>query len=191
MIRKQLIIFFLSLSLWADTYIIDYAHNKVGFEIAHMMISNVDGKFNDYEASFEYDEKTNILKNVKSKIKVESIDTENKKRDDHLRSEDFFDAKKYPFIEFQSIEEVKIKPGETKKLKGKLTIKGIQKDIILDVKYIGKLKDPEGKERIGYTAETKINRKDFGITWNKVLETGGLVVGEEVHIILKGEGIKK
>lgn len=178
-------------TVWANSYIIDNAHTKVGFEVTHMMISTVDGKFNDYEATFDYDEKTNTLKNIKAKIKVQSIDTENEKRDNHLRSDEFFDAKKYPFIEFNSTEEIKIKLGETKKIKGKLTIKGITKDIELEVKYIGKIKDPWGKERIGFSATSKINRKDFGITWNKALETGGVVVGDEVQITLRGEGISK
>ncbi len=188
--KWKFLLFFLSIGLWANSYIVDNAHTKVGFEITHMMISNVDGRFNDYEAIFEYDENTNTLKSVSAKIKVESIDTANKKRDDHLRSEDFFDAKKYPFIEFVNTEAIKIKAGETKKLKGKLTIKGITKEVVMDVKYIAKIKDFMGKERIGFTAETKINRKDFGITWNKILETGGLVIGEEVFIQIKGEGIK-
>lgn len=186
-----LILILFSTTVWANSYIIDNAHTKVGFEVTHMMISSVEGKFNDYEASFDYDEKTNTLKNIQAKIKVQSIDTENEKRDNHLRSDEFFDVKKYPFIEFNSTEEIKIKQGETKKIKGKLTIKGNTKDIVLEVKYLGKIKDPWGKERIGFSATSKINRKDFGITWNKALETGGVVVGEEVQITLKGEGISK
>ncbi|MFN3603885.1 MAG: YceI family protein [Leptonema sp. (in: bacteria)] len=176
-----------SMGLWANSYTIDYAHNKVGFEVSHLMLSTVDGKFNYYEAIFEYDSKTNILKNIKVKIKAQSIDTENEKRDKHLRSEDFLDVKKYPYIEFVSTEELKIKPGETKQLKGKLTIKGISKDIVLDVKFVGKMSDPmKKKERIGFTAETKINRFDFGINWNDMPGA----VGDEVRIIIKGEGLE-
>ncbi len=175
--------------LSASNYLIDVAHTKVGFEITHMMISTVEGQFKDYEASFEYDEKTNTLKNIKAKIKTESIDTENQKRDNHLRDSDFFDVKKYPFMEFVSTEEIKIKVGEQKEIKGKLTIKGITKDVVLKVTYKGRAKDPWGQERIGFEATTKINRKDFNINWQKLLETGGVVVGEEVTIKIRGEGI--
>ncbi len=175
--------------LSASNYLIDVAHTKVGFEITHMMISTVEGQFKDYEASFEYDEKTNTLKNIKAKIKTESIDTENQKRDNHLRDSDFFDVKKYPFMEFVSTEEIKIKVGEQKDIKGKLTIKGITKDVVLKVTYKGRVKDPWGQERIGFEATTKINRKDFNITWQKLLETGGVVAGEEVTIKIRGEGI--
>jgi polyisoprenoid-binding protein YceI len=192
MIKKKLsilIIVFWSAGLWANQYLIDKAHTKVGFEVTHMMISTVEGQFKEYEANFEYDDKTNTLKNIKAKIDVNSIDTGNLKRDNHLRDSDFFDVKKYPNIEFVSTESIKIKPGEEKELKGKLTIKGITKDIILKVKYIGKIKDPWGNERIGFEATGKINRKDFGITWQKVLETGGVVVSDEVTLKIRGEGI--
>lgn len=92
-------------------------------------------------------------------------------------------------MEFVSTEEIKIKPGEEGKIRGKLTIKGITKDIVLNVKYIGRIKDPWGKERIGFEATSKINRKDFGINWQKALDSGGVVVGDEVTIKLRGEGI--
>jgi polyisoprenoid-binding protein YceI len=177
-----------SISLWAN-YTIDKAHTKVGFEVVHMMISNVEGQFKEFEASFEYDEKTNTLKNIKAKIDVNSIDTANQKRDNHLKDTDFFDVKKYPYIEFVSNDSIKIKPGEEKDIKGKLTIKGITKDIVLKVKYIGKIKDPWGNERIGFEATGKINRRDFGITWQKLLETGGVVVSDEVTLKIRGEGI--
>ncbi|GIX41242.1 MAG: polyisoprenoid-binding protein [Leptospiraceae bacterium] len=188
-ILSILIIVFWSVGLWANQYLIDKAHTKVGFEVTHMMISTVEGQFKEYEASFEYDEKSNILKNIIAKIDVNSIDTENQKRDNHLRDSDFFDIKKYPYMEFVSTQSIKIKPGEEKELKGKLTIKGITKDITLKVKYIGKIKDPWGNERIGFEATGKINRKDFGITWQKLLETGGVVVSDEVTIKIRGESI--
>ncbi|MCS7206284.1 MAG: YceI family protein [Leptospiraceae bacterium] len=180
-----------SISLWAGNYVIDQAHTKVGFEITHMMISTVEGQFKDYVANFEYDEKTNTLNKVEAKIQVASIDTENQKRDDHLRSEDFFDVKKFPTMEFVSNEKLVIKPGEEKILKGKLTIKGITRNVDLKVRYVGSVKDPWGNERIGFEATTKINRRDYNITWNKLLEGGGLVVGDEVTIRIRGEGIKQ
>jgi len=186
---KYLILFTFSWSLWANNFVIDNAHTKVGFEITHMMISTVEGQFKEYQASFEYDDKTNTLKNIQATIDVNSIDTHNQKRDNHLREPDFFDVKKFPKMEFVSTEEIKIKPGEEGKIRGKLTIKGITKDIVLNVKYIGRIKDPWGKERIGFEATSKINRKDFGINWQKALDSGGVVVGDEVTIKLRGEGI--
>lgn len=177
------------LNLWANNYVIDNSHTKVGFEVTHMMISTVEGQFKEYKATFEYDDKTKTLKNVSAKIDVASIDTANQKRDNHLRDPDFFDVKKYPTMEFVSTEAIQINPGEEKPLKGKLTMKGVTKDVVLNVKYIGRIKDPWGNERIGFEAKTKINRKDYNITWQKLIETGGVVVSDEVVIKIRGEGV--
>ncbi len=184
-----LIIFGWSLNVWANNFEIDNSHTRVGFEIAHMMISTVEGHFREYTARFVYDDNTKTLQNVTAKIDVASIDTANQKRDNHLRDPDFFDVKKYPTMEFVSTEAIQISPGEEKPLKGKLTMKGVTKDIVLNVKYIGRIKDPWGKERIGFEAKTKINRKEFNINWQKFLDTGGVVVGDEVTIKIRGEGI--
>lgn len=190
--KKIIMIYLILLTpLLGNPYLIDMAHTKVGFEVTHMMISSVEGQFREYEAKFVYDEKTNTLSKVEATIQVASIDTENQKRDDHLRSPDFFDVKKFPVIQFVSTEQISIKPGEEKTLKGKLTIKGVTKNIELKVKYTGSIKDPWGNERIGFEATTKLNRKDFGITWNKLIEGGGVVVGDEVRVFIRGQGIKQ
>lgn len=168
-------------NLAAGKYKIDAAHSSVGFEIPHLMISSVDGKFTDYEGTFD------IHKNFKkSKINVsieaKSIDTAVKKRDDHLRSADFFEVSKYPKITFKSTS-IKGKPGDFK-IKGDLTIKGVTKPVTLEGKYLGTVKDGYGNTKIAFEAETEISRKDFGITYNNIIEAGP-VIGDEVDIELK------
>ncbi len=179
-----LIILFVSLNLNAEVYLTENSHTKVGFMISHLMIAEVDGKFTDFEASFGYDVSKKQLKDVKAKIKVASIDTEDKKRDDHLRSADFFDVAKYPNLTFTSTEMITISPGETKNLRGKLTIKNITKDVVLKVTYKGNVKDPMGNERIVFDAETKIDRRDFDITYGP-----RFVIGNEVYIKINGEAL--
>jgi len=125
-----------------------------------------------------------------AKIPVSSIDTDNEKRDAHLKSPDFFDAEKYPYITFTS-KQVSDVEGNQFKVTGDLTIKGITKPVTLSVEYLGSAVDPWGNERVAFNAHGTIDRRDFGLTWNKVLETGGLLVGNEVRIILEVEAIKQ
>jgi len=171
-------------ALFAGNYNVDNSHTNVGFKVKHMMITNVKGNFNDFTGTFEYDEKANTLKALSGEIKVASINTENKKRDDHLRSADFFHAEKYPKIIFNL---TKIEEDEAY---GDITIKGITKNIKLDFEAGGTIKDPWGNERAGFALEGKIKRKDFGITWNKVIEAGGVAVGDTVKLEVEVEGIK-
>lgn len=172
-----------SSALFAGTYNVDVAHSNVGFKVKHMMISNVSGKFNDVSGSFEYDEKTNTLKALSGEIIVASINTADEKRDGHLKSEDLFDAAKFPKINFKA---TKI---EKDSVYGDLTMKGITKNIKLDLENGGVVTDPWGKQRAGIELQGKINRKDFGISWNKVLEAGGVAVGEDIKLQISMEGI--
>lgn len=176
-------------SAWATDYKIDPTHSSVVFKVRHMGISYVPGRFMSLDGTFSYDP-TNV-KNSKAAatIAVASINTADVKRDDHLKSRDFLDATKFKDIAFKttSVEPVS---ADTFKAHGGLTIHGVTKPVVLDVTYGGSGKDPWGNERAAFTAMTKINRKDFGLTWSKVLETGKLLVGEEVQIVLEIEGIK-
>lgn len=173
----------------ADKYAIDVDHTSIGFSIKHLMISTVKGKFNDFSGTILYDEKDITKSSVSISIKVESIDTDNKKRDDHLRSADFFDAAKFPEITFKSS---KIqKKGKGWVAVGTLTIRGVSKEVTIPFEITGKAKDPWGMTRLGVDAHLKIDRRDFGVAWNKALEGGGLVVGNDVKIELNVEAIKK
>ena len=171
----------------AAKYKLDKAHGEVGFKIKHLGISTVRGKFKDFDGTFDWDDKAGKLENLKATMKTASIDTNEPKRDDHLRSPDFFDAKKYPTIEFTA---TKVEGGtKPNKIVGNLNMHGVTKEVTLDVKYEGATKDPWGGEHLGFEATGKINRKDFGLAWNKALETGGLLVGEEVTIEIHGEAV--
>jgi polyisoprenoid-binding protein YceI len=172
-----------STTLFAGNYNVDASHTNAGFTVKHMMITNVTGKFNDIAGTFEFDEKTNTLKSINGEIIVASINTANEKRDEHLKAEDMFDVAKFQKITFKS---TKI---EGNSVYGDFTMKGVTKSIKLELENGGTVTDPWGKQRAGFELEGKINRKDFGITWNKVLETGGVAVGEEVKLKIAIEGI--
>ena len=192
--KLRLCILALSLILFASpvfaaTYTIDSAHTQVQFKVKHMGISNVNGAFADFEGTFEFDPKNIAASKTTAKIVAKSIDTANDKRDTHLRSADFLNIEKFPSISFVS-KEVKDVDGESFKVVGDLNIHGVTKTVTLDVEFNGAVTDPWGKERAGFSASTKINRKDFGLTWSKLLETGGLVVDDMVKIELEVEGIK-
>lgn len=182
---------FLVLSLfWAQTaaakqYNIDPEHSHVGFAIRHLL-SHVRGQFNKFSGTFDFDEANKTGGNLKVVIDVASIDTNNEKRDKHLRSADFFDVAKFPKIKFTS---TKVAAAGDKKYKvqGYLTLHGVTKLVTLDVAYLGTLKDPWGNVKSAFSATTKINRKDFGIEWNETLETGGLLLGNDVTIHLEVE----
>ena len=171
-------------ALYAGTYVVDPSHSNIGFKVKHMMISNVTGNFTQFDGKFEYDEKTNTLKSLNGVVDVSSIDTDNKKRDNHLKESDFFAADKYPQIKFD-LTEVK---GD--KAYGKLTMRGVTKDVVLDVETAGAIiKDPWGNTRTGIALTGEIDRFDYGIKYNSVLEAGGVAVGQEVKLIVELEGI--
>lgn len=169
--------------LFGATFNVDPAHTNVVFKVKHMMISNVTGKFEKSAGSFELE--GDKLTALQGEIDAASLNTNKKERDDHLRSPDFFDVAKYPKVTFV-LEKVK---GD--KAYGKLTIKDVTKDVVLDYEFGGVMKDPWGQTRAGLTLEGKINRKDFGLTWNKMLETGGVLVGDTVKMEVSIEGVLK
>ena len=172
-------------------YMIDPDHSQVLFKVKHLAISTVTGRFDLFEGSYNLDSEDMANSNVDATIVASSINTNKQKRDDHLRSNEFLDVEKFPNITFKS---TSIKKGDGNKFQivGDLTIHGVTKEVVLDAVYEGHLaSDPWGKERTAFVAEGEINRKDFDMTWNKALETGGFVVGDEVKIILEVEGIRK
>jgi polyisoprenoid-binding protein YceI len=176
---------------FAESWKIDPAHTSVEFKIKHLMISWVKGTFTDVQGSVVFDEAEPEKAVVNVKIATASIDTDNKKRDDHLRSPDFFDVASYPVMTFIS-EEVVVADGVPTQIKGELTLHGETRKVTLDIdEFSQTITDPWGNTRRGASATTKINRKDFGLTWNKALEAGGVVVGEEVRISLEVELIKE
>lgn len=162
--------------LFAGTYQLDASHSKVGFKIKHLSISNVYGTFDKFDANIEYDEKTKELKVLKSKVDVNSVNTKNEKRDAHLLEEDYFDAKKYPNMSFELVE---IKDDT---LIANLTIKGITQKVEFDYENNGIVKDPWGNTKLGFSLEGKINRVEYGLKANKLLDSGGLLLGEKVKI---------
>jgi polyisoprenoid-binding protein YceI len=174
----------------AVSYAIDPDHSQVIFKVKHMGISTVTGRFDLMEGSYTFDDKDISNSSVETTIQSASVNTNKQKRDDHLKSPDFLNVGKYPTIMFKS-KEVKKGDGDDFTIVGDLTINGVTKQVELDAEYGGKAVDPMGNERTAFTAETKIDRKDYGLTWNKTLDTGGLVVGDDVRIELEIEGIRK
>jgi len=170
-------------TLFGGTYNVDSTHSDVGFKVKHLMISNVKGNFDTFNGSFEYDEKNNVLKTFNGSIDVNSINTQNAKRDGHLKSESLFNAKTYPTINF------KLNKITGDKAFGELTMRGVTKKVALDFENNGMVKDPWGNTRVGLAFSGKVNRKDYGISWNQTLETGGVVVGELVKLDIEIEGV--
>ncbi|MCH9814282.1 MAG: YceI family protein [Epsilonproteobacteria bacterium] len=170
--------------LFGASYTLDTAHTQVGFSVKHLMITNVKGTFSKYSADIGFDSKTMQFERLTATIDVDSIDTGIKKRDKHLRSADFFDVANHPIMTFV----MNSYSGDTDggKMVGDLTIRGVTKAVTLDVE-IGGVANFMGTEKVGFVLETKIDRKDFGLMWNKALETGGVVVGDKVKIVIEAE----
>ena len=168
---------------------IDAAHSEVQFKVKHMMISTVTGYFNSFDASVETEGDDFTTAKVNFTADVNSISTNNEQRDAHLKNSDFFDAENHPELTFKSERIEKISDDEYK-MEGILTIRGISKKLVLIAEYGGIMTDPWGNTRIGWSATTKINRKDYGLTWNAALEAGGFLVGDEVTITLDVQAVK-
>jgi polyisoprenoid-binding protein YceI len=173
----------------ADTYVIDPVHTLVGFTVRHLVINKVRGKFNEFTGTITYDERDITRSSMHGTIKTASIDTDNDKRDKDLRSPNFFDTAQYPEITFASKRVEKRDNGYV--LIGDLTIKNVTKEVTIPFAITGKIVDPWGKTRIGFEARLRLNRKDFGVNYHKVMDNGGLVVGDTVDIELVGEAIKQ
>ncbi|UCF64245.1 MAG: polyisoprenoid-binding protein [bacterium] len=169
----------------SDKYVPDKAHTNIGFTVKHMVIATVPGKFGEYTIDFMFDENDLENSSIEATIKTASIDTDNEKRDNHLRSADFFNAEKHPEITFVSKEV--IKKNDQYIAKGTLTIRGVSKQVELPFKLLGPVQDPWGNTRLGVEAGLTIDRQDYGVSWNKTLDTGGLVVSDEVNIKLDVE----
>lgn len=169
---------------------IDSAHSRVAFSVRHMMISNAHGQFNKVDGTVEFDEAKPTRSTVDVQIEAASIDTRDEKRDGHLRSPDFFDVEKYPYLTFRS-RRVEVVDDSHGKIYGDLTIKGVTREVVLNVEYSGQAKAPYGITSAGFTANTKINRKDWGLNWNVALETGGVLVGDTVNISIELEIMKQ
>ena len=184
-----LTVIFNASSVWAATYNIDPDHTSITFKIRHLF-SNVTGTFNQFEGKIIYHPDKPEEWKATATIQAESIDTRVPQRDKHLKSKDFFDVEKFPTLTFESTKVTDL-AGSTAKLHGNLTIHGVTKEVVLDLDIHGDGKDPWGNVRAGFTAATKINRKDFGLNWNEVVESGKLLVGEEVEITLEVEGIQE
>ena len=161
---------------------VDKVHSVVGFSVKHMMISNVKGTFDEFEGTVEADPNDLTDASIDVKIDVNSINTKKEDRDNHLRSEDFFDVENHPQITFKATD-IKKKSEDRYDVTGDFTMRGTTKSVTFDVEFEGMAKDPmTGDEAAGFTGSTKISRKDFGLTWNVALETGGVVVGDEIKI---------
>jgi polyisoprenoid-binding protein YceI len=190
---QKLILAVLSFALAAfgqATYTIDSAHTSAQFSIRHMMVSNVKGEFSKTTGSIVYDPNNLGASKVEATIDATSINTREPKRDAHLKSPDFFDVEKFPTLTFASTSWYK--QGSQLMIKGNLTLHGVTKEVVLAVDGpSAELKDQRGGARIGASATTKINRKDFGLTWNRAIEAGGVVVGEEVTITIDLEATRK
>lgn len=182
----------LAFSLHAEphTYSIDASHATAQFSVRHLMVSNVKGTFGKFSGTAVWDPSNLAAAKLEATIDVASVDTNQAKRDAHLRSADFFDAERFPTMTFQSTRFHKA--GSQLKMTGQLTIKGITKEVTFDIDGPTEaIKDQRGIYRRGASATATINRKDFGLTYNALLETGGAVVGDEVKILLEAELVRK
>lgn len=176
-------------NVFAETYKVDIDHSTIGFKIRHLF-SKVSGNFKQFEGVIEYTPEKPETWKVEGSVKAASINTNVEARDNHLRGADFFDVDKFPLLTFKSTGVTDV-TGSTAKLNGVLNLHGVEKPVTMDLEFHGEGKDPWGNIRAGFTAKTTINRKDFGLNWNEVVESGGVLVGEEVELILEIEAIKQ
>lgn len=164
-------------------WVIDPTHSEVHFKIKHLMITNVTGSFDIFQASVQTEEEDFMKAGISFTADINSISTGNEQRDGHLKSADFFEAEKYPQLKFMATKFESVDGDGSFNMYGDLTVKDVTKNIKLAVEFGGVVKDPYGNTKAGFTINGKINRKDFGLTWNAVTEAGGVVVSDEVRII--------
>jgi polyisoprenoid-binding protein YceI len=178
-----------AVSAGAETYNVDKAHSEVLFSVRHMTVSKVTGRFNDFTGTVTGDPAKPDASSVEFSIKATSIDTNDAGRDKHLRSADFFDVEKFPDITFKSSKIVA--KGQNKyDVTGTLTLHGVAKEVTLPVTLAGPVKDPRGNEKVGFETTTTLNRKDYGVSWNRALDAGGVVVSDEVQVTINLEAGK-
>lgn len=175
----------------AESWTVDPVHSIVEFSVRHMVISKVKGRFGEFAGTVDFDGKSPAGGSVELTVQIASIDTDDEERDGHLKSPDFFDAEKNPTMTFKSKKVVMVdgKTGEFK-LIGDLTMAGTTKEVTFDCEFNGVAVDPWGNTKSGFSASTVINRQEFGLTWSKTIETGGLLVGNDITIVLELELLK-
>jgi len=168
---------------------IDPSHSNVEFAVRHMMIATVKGRFGDVAGTLVLDEANPPRSRMEVRIQAASIDTRTEQRDQHLRSADFFDVARFPEITFASS---RVEPaGDAYDVTGRLTMHGVAREVVLRAAEEGRTRDPWGNDRVAFSATAKLNRKDFGLGWNQLLETGGLVVGDDIRIVLDVELVRQ
>jgi len=174
----------------ATTWNIDLSHSAIHFSVRHMVVSKTRGRFTRWSGQIVFDPENPPASKVEVTIEPASIDTADPQRDAHLRSADFFDVEKYPKASFKSTKVVDL-GGDKYQITGDLTVHGVTHRVTFDVVFEGSAKDPWGGERAGFSGTLPLDRKDFGLTWNKALETGGLLVGDKVELVLEVEAVKQ
>ncbi|MFZ5476286.1 MAG: YceI family protein [Myxococcota bacterium] len=165
---------------------IDRSHSSVRFSVRHLMFAKVHGRFRDFDAKVELDGERPVA--VEAQIRVASVDTDEPARDTHLRSADFFDADTHPLMTFRG-ENAREQGAGRYTLEGQLTIRGTTRPVTLQLESLGRARDPWGNDRVAFTATTQIDRREFGLTWNQALETGGVIVGDRVDISLEVQAV--
>jgi polyisoprenoid-binding protein YceI len=191
---KKLFVLLAGLLLTAATYAqgwaLDKAHSSVNFSVTHMVVSEVAGTFKDFSAEVKSDKPDFSDLATTFTIQAASVNTDDAKRDGHLQSPDFFDATKFPTITFKSTSIKKVSANKYE-LAGDLTLHGVTRPVKWDLKYNGTIKDPYGNNRAGFKAMLTINRKDYGVSWNKALDAGGVAVSDDVALTVNAELTKK
>jgi polyisoprenoid-binding protein YceI len=175
-------------SFAAETYDVDASHSEVSFQVRHL-VTNVRGRFNDFDGTINLDPANLEKSKVEFRVKAASIDTANEDRDKHLRAEDFFHAEKYPEITFKSTS-IKKTGKDTYAVTGDFTMRGVTRRITLPVTYLGTARDPWGNDKAGFETAATLDRKDYGITWNKAVDNGGVILGDDVKIAINLEANK-
>jgi polyisoprenoid-binding protein YceI len=168
----------------------DLSHSTIAFAVRHMMISTVRGEFKRFSGAVEFNEADPAISSVEIEIDASSIDTNEPKRDQHLRSPDFLDTERYPTITFKS-KRLEMVDARRARIIGDLTVRGVTREVTLDTEYVGMAVSPWGKQAAGFSAQATINRKTFGLSWNQALESGGVLVGEEVKVFIELEIVQE
>jgi polyisoprenoid-binding protein YceI len=176
-------------ALAGDTYVVDKGHSEATFQVRHL-VTKVRGHFGDFEGTIQVDPARPEASTVEFVVKAASLDTAHAERDKHLRSADFFDVEEHPEIRFKS-SKITAKGKDAYEVSGTLTMRGISKEITLPVSFLGFAKDPWGNEKAGFETQITLNRKDFGMVWNKTLDSGGWLLGDEAYITVNIEANKK
>ncbi|MFN8379154.1 MAG: YceI family protein [Anaerolineae bacterium] len=169
-------------------YTIDASHSDAAFTVRHMVVAKVRGNFKVSKGVLKFDKANPAASSVEVALDSASVSTGDANRDNHLRSADFFDVEKFPTLTFKSTQ-IETTDGKTGKIYGDLTIHGESRPVVIDADFLGEVKDPWGNNRVAFSGSTKINREDWGLTWNVALEAGGFLVGKDIEIALDVEGL--